>query len=224
MASPAAWPAGFPERPEHSTPLTFSLDRRRTAGVLCGRRLFDPTFHFANVSRRKSMCRRTGLLWSMTLGCVALCYLPQAWPEGRDRTDKKAPRPLAESLRGKWIQQSRSVNGKRMEDPEGVYLLVSDDGMLRSYSPVGSSEGPGPTLVERVRYRLDATKEPVGIDTAGRTDWSNVLLGICRLEDDSLTLCFAAKNHPRPNRFSTGEAAGMGEVMIVYRRAGSENK
>ena len=90
--------------------------------------------------------------------------------------------------------------------------------MMQTYSPVESSEGPGPTLVEGVRYRLDVAKDPVAIDTAGRTDWADVSHGICRLENDSLTLCFAAKNQPRPTKFSRGTVHGTGEVLIVYKR------
>ena len=165
------------------------------------------------------MCRRTDLLCSLVFGCVALgFYPPLARPEGQDANDNKNSRRLVGSLRGKWLQQSRTLNGERLEDPGGVYLLVTDDGMMQTYSPVESSEGPGPTLVENVHYRLDAAKDPVAIDTAGRTDWTDLSRGICRLENDSLTLCFAAKDQPRPTIFSTGAGAGKGVVLIVYKR------
>ncbi len=171
------------------------------------------------------MFRSTGLLWSLLFGCVVLgSDPPQSRSQGRGGNDNKNPSPSAESLRGKWVQQSRTVNGERMEDPAGVYLLVTDDGWMKTYSPGGSSEGPGPTLVHHVRYRLDAAKDPVAIDRAGKADWTDVSYGICRMENDSLTLCFTTRGKPRPTKFSTGQGAGMGEVLIVYKRVLSERK
>lgn len=171
------------------------------------------------------MRRRTGMLCSLVFGCLILGSCPPpARPDGQDAIDKTNLRLSRESLRGKWLQQSRTANGKRLDDPAGVYLLVTDDGRMRTYSPVESSEGPGPTLVRHVRFRLDATRDPVAIDTAGRADWADVSHGICRLESDTLTLCFAAKNKPRPTRFSTGAGTGTGAVLIVYKRAASDRK
>ena len=138
--------------------------------------------------------------------------------QGGKEDNPVSAKRLQESLRGKWQQESRMVNSKRHDDPDGVFLLVTDDGMMQTYSPVKSSEGPGPTLVQNVHYRIDATRDPVTVDTAGRTDWTDASEGILRLEKDSLALCFAAKNKPRPTTFSTGADAGMGEVLIVYKR------
>ncbi|MGL4462821.1 MAG: TIGR03067 domain-containing protein [Planctomycetia bacterium] len=166
------------------------------------------------------MFRSTGLRWSLLFGCVVLCtYLPLARAQGKGGSDDKNPRLSVESFRGKWVQQSRTVNSKRLDDPAGVYLVVTDDGRMQSYSPVASSDGRGPTLVQHERFRLDLAKDPVTIDTAGKTDWTDVSRGICRLEDDSLTLCFAARNKPRPTEYSTGAGAGMGVVLVVYKRS-----
>lgn len=53
------------------------------------------------------------------------------------------------------------MNCKRLEDSAGVSRQITDDGMMQSYSPVQSSERPGPTLVQNVHYRIDATRDPV---------------------------------------------------------------
>jgi len=154
----------------------------------------------------------------LLVGLVLDPYPPLARPGDKDWNDVKNPNRLQESLRGKWLLQSRTVNGKQLEEPDGVYLLVTDDGRMKTYSPVESSEGPGPSLVENVFYRVDARRDPATIDTTGRTDWTEVCEGICRLEKDSLTVCFAAKNKLRPTMFSTGVGVGMGSVLMVYKR------
>ena len=150
---------------------------------------------------------KTILVALLIPAAVVLCF----YPPGANAEDKDA-----NLLQGKWMQQSREVDGRQLDDPAGVYLLVTDDGMMQTWSPVGSTEGPGPTCVRNVYYRLDATKDPVTIDTTGKPDWSDVSKGICRLENDSLIVCFAPKNKPRPTKFSTG--AGTGQVLIVYKR------
>jgi uncharacterized protein (TIGR03067 family) len=158
------------------------------------------------------------LMGLVCLGLVA--FLTLARPRVNAGNDASKPEPLEATFCGKWLLQSRTVNGKRQEDPPGVYLQVPPEGMLQTYSPVGSSDGPGPTLVQNVFYRLDPQFDPVAIDTAGRSDWSDVRRGICQISAGSLTLCFAAQNEPRPTLFSTGAEAGMGEVIFVYRRVG----
>lgn len=141
-----------------------------------------------------------------------------ARPVGKDGNEREVSKRLQGRLLGKWLQQSRTVDGKQLKDPDGCFLMVTNDGMMKSYTPVGSSEGQGPSLVQNVQYRLNEAENPVTIDEAGRRDWSDVLQGIILLEDDTLTLCYAAKNKPRPTMFSTGAEAGMGHLMIVYKR------
>ncbi len=126
-----------------------------------------------------------------------------------------------EKLRGKWVKQSREVDGKVLDDVDGGYLVVTEDCMMKSYVPGGSFFGFGSTLVRNVYFRIDETNDPVAIDQTGRSNWTEVTegVGICRLEDDVLTLCVAAKNQPRPTAFSTDPLAGGGHVIIVYKRA-----
>lgn len=166
------------------------------------------------------MRRRTLFAGLLLLVGLVLCSYPIfAQPKGKVHQNAKLAKRVPENLRGKWLLESRTVNGQRLTEPAGCYLLFTDDGLMQSYSPGPSSDGPGPTLVGNVYYRIDATKTPATIDTTGRTDWTGVSQGIVRLEKDSLTLCLAANGNSRPTTFSSGAAAGMGEVLLVYKRA-----
>ncbi len=200
-----------------TTPKTIDMMFRPagTDGIANGiYKIEGNTFICCLDEKRSAKCRPAKFETTQDSG---LCMM--ALKKARNKPDvEKEPKLLQESLRGKWLQVSSTLNGKQLEDPPGCYLLVTDDGMMQTYSPLESSDGLGPTLVRNVHYRLGDTSDPPTIDETGRTDWTEVCEGICRLEKDSLTLCYAAKNKPRPTIFSTGPGAGTGELLIVYKR------
>ena len=121
-------------------------------------------------------------------------------------------------ISGKWYQRSRTVNGKVMEDPSDVFLLVTDDGRMEHHVPNGSTWLSGSTIVSNEFFRLVWNDQVAAIDQTGYSNWSEVTKGICRVEGDRLTLCYAPKNQPRPTVFATDDTDGAGNVMFVFAR------
>lgn len=151
----------------------------------------------------------------LMLGSILLCSdFPKTWSQDIDKPETKT----YDSLRGKWLLQSREVDGKRLRDPDGVFKVFTDDRMMKSYAPGGSIDGPGPTLVGNVHYRIYMNTEPGTIDAWGKKDMTDVTVGIFRVENDTLTICWAAKTKPRPTKFSTGTGDGDGQLLSSYKR------
>jgi len=134
---------------------------------------------------------------------------------GRGKGQKNLARENVD-LNGEWQQESRVVLGKRMDDPPGIRLRVAGGFMTTS---VRDAWWRPAESVGQEYYRIDANNKPMHIDTSVRTDWREVeSKGILLLDKDKLILCFSAKNKPRPTIFATGSGAGMGEVLLTYKR------
>ncbi len=125
---------------------------------------------------------------------------------------------LAALLPGTWELKNRSVGDKEMPVQTGVFLIVTKEGMMQVHVLKGPTWQSGSSIVQNVFFRLDQSFDPVAIDTTGMADWTKVRKGICRLENDVLTLCDARVDDPRPTEFATGDVAGQGQVLNVYKR------
>ena len=146
---------------------------------------------------------------------VSLSYL--AHLETRQPT-AKSTLSRKPDISGKWFQRSRTVNGQLMPDPPDLYLVVTNDGRMEHHVPNGNTWLSGSTIVSNESFRLEWNDQLATVDTSGYSNWSEVTKGICRVEGDRLTICYASKNQPRPTVFATGDTDGAGSVMFVFAR------
>ena len=117
-------------------------------------------------------------------------------------------------IEGTWKLISGEQNGEEepKEDIERSKLVI--DGNQHTVT-IGDA-------VLRGTHTLDATKTPMTIDaddSAGPFEGMS-LKGIFNVEDDVLTVCFAAPDQPRPTEFTTKSKKAV--LMHVWKKESSE--
>jgi len=127
----------------------------------------------------------------------------------REKTE--VDREDANKLQGTWACVSGENAGKPI--PEGTVkklrLVLTQD----KYATHRGDE-----LLFESTYKLDATKSPWQIDIIG-TEGENkgkAAQGICRLEGDTLTLCYTMPSKDRPKQFES--KAGSEATLTVWKR------
>ena len=137
----------------------------------------------------------------VSLGLVALALGITA------ADDKKDP------TAGKWVIESVTRDGKADDDLNGATRV--HDGGKYSVKPVAGAKTPA---VEGT-FTIDATKSPATIDMkpgSGRYK-DKTLLGIVKVDGDTLTVAFAEPGKDRPATFES--KAGSGVVVAVHKKA-----
>lgn len=121
--------------------------------------------------------------------------------------DKKDP------TTGKWVVESVIRDGAPVDALKGA-IREHADGKY-TLTPAAGSKAPPTTGT----YKLDATKTPATIDMQpkGGTYDGKTLLGIAKLDGDTLTVAFAEPGKDRPTKFES--AAGSGVVVAVHKKA-----
>jgi uncharacterized protein (TIGR03067 family) len=118
---------------------------------------------------------------------------------------KDAPPKDPPTLIGEWIGESGVRGGKPENPPPGTTLTFLADGKLRFKEGKDGKSEEG-------AYNADAKKSPSEIDiTPPEAAKGETLLGIYKIEGDTLTLCFAMGGE-RPKEFA---APAGSEVMLV---------
>jgi len=114
---------------------------------------------------------------------------------------------------GKWIIESVTRDGKANAAFKGAVRAHADG----NYTLTPSKESKAPATTGT--YTLDTTKSPIAIDMKpkGGTYDGKTLLGIVKVDGDTMTICFAEPGKPRPTKFeSTAES---GTVLAVHHKA-----
>jgi RNA polymerase sigma factor (sigma-70 family) len=122
----------------------------------------------------------------------------------------EAPKTDKERFQGTWVGVSINVKGEEApaEQVPALRLTFTGDRM-KTHRPLQDAE--------EVAYRIDPTQRPKTIDFlpsrgAGR--------GIYEFEGDTLRLCVADEDEPRPADFKPGDR----RIVIVLKRAGVPTK
>lgn len=121
--------------------------------------------------------------------------------------DKKDP------TAGKWTIESVTRDGKDAAALKGATREHADGAY--TITPAKDSKAPpsGGT------YTIDTSKTPIAIDmkAKGGTYDGKTLLGIVKVDGDTLTICFAEPGKDHPTKFES--TAGSGFVLAVHKKA-----
>jgi uncharacterized protein (TIGR03067 family) len=116
-------------------------------------------------------------------------------------------------IQGSWRLVSRERDGKA--DPADVIkdILMTHKGDAFTFNQ--SSSGAGAT---KGTFKLDASKSPKAIDRipADGPQKGKTLMGIYKLEGDTLTLCVSVEGKDRPMEFAAKPKSGL--VLSVWKR------
>jgi uncharacterized protein (TIGR03067 family) len=135
------------------------------------------------------------------------CLLVVGLLMGADQPSDAAKKDL-EKLQGDWKVEKAQRGG--MDAPANVLekltLVVKGDSMTVSEGGVRD---------EKAAITLDPGKSPAAIDIKPARAGRDTVLGIYKLDGDSLTLCWA-KDGARPTDFASKE--GSNHVLFVLKR------
>jgi uncharacterized protein (TIGR03067 family) len=119
---------------------------------------------------------------------------------------KKGPAPKdPTTLIGEWLGESGARGGKPENPPAGTTITFAADGKIRFKEGSDAKHEEG-------TYKSDSKKDPAEIDIVPSiADKAPTILGIYKIEGDTLTLCFSM-NGERPKAFAAPPGS---EVMLV---------
>lgn len=131
--------------------------------------------------------------------------------------DKPLPDAVERELlrhQGTWVV-TRAVFDGQESDPEIVRTIQR---VVEGDHVVWRRDGQA---FAGARIELDPSANPPAIDVLpdGGPSRGRRVLGIYKIEGETLTLCMAAPDQPRPDVFEA--AAGSGRSLMTFRRAGT---
>ena len=119
---------------------------------------------------------------------------------------KVVPKIAPHTLIGQWVSESAVVAGRAVPAPVGSTTSYEADGTSTSHDPRTESDNVS-------TYTTDAKKSPAEIDffLSGGGPGQKPILGIFKIEGDTLTVCFNFDG-ARPTKF---ESPAGSEVAIA---------
>ena len=137
------------------------------------------------------------------LGFLAAAFQVSAAADEKDPT------------KGKWVIESVTRDGKVNAALKGA-VREQSDGKYTITPAATTTKKPEPTTGT---YTIDATKSPITIDMkpkGGNFD-GKTLLGIVKVDGDTMTIAFAEPGKDRPTAFES--KVGSGVVLAVHKKA-----
>jgi uncharacterized protein (TIGR03067 family) len=113
---------------------------------------------------------------------------------------------------GTWVTISIEANGKKIPDEE----LKKAPGRLTIKD--GKWKLKASDIEQSGTFTVDTSKKPKQIDIkpADGPNAGQTIKAIYELEGDTMKVCYAAPDQPRPTAFATEEKSG--RVLIEYKR------
>jgi uncharacterized protein (TIGR03067 family) len=121
---------------------------------------------------------------------------------------KEAPKKDPPSILGEWVPTTIVVGGKKEDQPAGSLMTFAKDGKSTM------KEDKDAKLVE-MSYTLDPKQDPSHITLTEAGMGNITLLGIYKLEGETLTICLAS-GKDRPTAFAS--RAGSANILITLKR------
>jgi uncharacterized protein (TIGR03067 family) len=144
-----------------------------------------------------------------TLSAIALSVIFLFAASARAGTPKDADvKKDVEKFQGKWTVASIEENGKAAPADEVAKFEVTIKGDVFTVK-IKDEENKEMTI------KVDATKKPAAIDLVPKNAKEPTVLGIYKLDGDTLTICGTDEKKERPAEFATGK----GITTIVLKRA-----
>jgi uncharacterized protein (TIGR03067 family) len=116
-----------------------------------------------------------------------------------------------EKLQGNWTVTAYTASGKKAEAKEFAAwrLIVSGNEMTAR---------DGIDLLSAYVFKLDPSATPrlIDLDVTSGPDKDKKVLGLYKLEGETLTVCVAEPDKPRPTAFASKE--GSGHLLFVFKR------
>ena len=121
--------------------------------------------------------------------------------------DKKDP------TAGNWVVESVVKEGKAIEEYKGT-VRVNGEGKY-TFTPPADSKFKASTGT----YTIDTSKTPATVDmkVKGGTFDGKTLVGIAKVDGDTMTIAFVEEGKERPTKFES--PVGSGVVLTVYKKA-----
>jgi uncharacterized protein (TIGR03067 family) len=129
---------------------------------------------------------------------------------GAPTTKEKDKDTAKDSIVGEWEGVTATANGKDLPvPPGGIKFEFTADGKMLVHE--GKKDKP-----DAGTYKTDAKKSPAEIDIIPPTDKKDpTILGIYKVEGDTMTLCIARGKDGAATRPTKFDAAPGAEVMLL---------